>query len=134
MAIGLSFQFSDKPEIFVVCEEVKNIIIFEFDHITPQEKLFGMSRWKQSKKYTEQDLIDEISKCQILCVFHHRLRSQNQRTEKKKNKYDHSETIGAALNRKSRQENWDKLNELKLDPKRFGKCEMCERPVLPGRV
>jgi len=131
---GCRFNFSDKPEIFAVCEEVQNIVIFEFDHITPQEKSFKMSEWVNHHKKTEQDLIDEISKCRILCSFHHHLHSQNQQTEKKKNKSDYSETIGVVQNRKRKRENYDKLTELKLDPERFGKCEMCKRGVLPGEI
>ncbi len=87
-----------------------------------------------STKKTEQDLIDEISKCRILCAFHHRIHSQNQRTEKKKNKSDHSDTYIAVQNRKRTRENCDKVTELKLDPERFGKCEMCKLNVLEGET
>ena len=124
--IGCRFNFSDEPETFIVCENVQNIVIFEFDHITPQEKLFHVSHWYNSKK-TEQELIDEISKCRILCSFHHHIHSQNQRTEKKKNKSDYSNRIATVQLRKRNRENYDKLNELKLD---IGKCEICKRIVL----
>jgi len=118
------FNFSDKPETFLVCENVQNLVIFEFDHL--QEKLFNVSCWGQIRKCTEQDLIDEISKCRILCSFHHRIHSQNQITEKRNNKSDYSETIHAVEILKRVRYNRNKVNELKLG---IGKCEMCERPV-----
>jgi len=128
---GCRFNFSAQPESFAVCDEVENIVIFDFDHL--QEKLFQVSNWvTRSKKYNEQDLIDEISKCRIICSFHHRIHSQNQRTEKSNNKFDYSDSINAMKHRKIRRGKYDKLNELKLDPKKFGKCEICERPVLEG--
>ena len=86
-AAGCRFNFSDKrSETFVVCEEVPNIVIFEFDHLSPEEKSFCVSNWTNNRKYTVKDLIDENAKCRILCRFHHKIHSHIQRTENKKNK------------------------------------------------
>ncbi len=131
---GCRFNFSDKFDSFIVCNEVKNIIIFDFDHI--QEKLFYISQWVDTeyKTYNEEQFIDEISKCRVLCSFHHHIHSQNQRIENNNNKSDYSDNNDAVKCRKKRQENHDKVTELKLNPKKFGKCEICERPVFEGET
>ncbi len=127
---GCRFNFSDQLETFIVCDEVENISIFEFDHV--KEKLFKMSQWDNyHTKYNEQDLVDEIAKCRILCAFHHRIHSQNQRSEKKKNKSDYSDNEHALYRRKKKRKNKEKLQKLKLD---FGKCLLCQNPVLEGET
>ncbi len=135
---GCRFNFSAQSETFLVCAKVENIVIFEFDHLPQKEKLFSVSNWIQySKKYNEHDLITEISKCRILCAFHHKIHSHNQRTEKKIDKSDYSDTNIAVQIRKSRQKKYELVNDLKLfggANKKFGKCEMCERPVLEGET
>ncbi len=78
------FKFSDRLE-------VDNIVIYEFDHL--KEKSFLVSEWLYTAK-CEQELLDEISKCRILCRFHHRIHYQNQIKEKKKTKI-YSETRNA---------------------------------------
>ncbi len=127
---GCRFNFSDEPETFVVCDEVENIVIFEFDHLSQEKKLFPVSQWVNHYKYTEEDLVDEISKCRILCCFHHHLHSLNQQNEKRNNKSDYSKTISAGERRKKVEEKIECLRKLKVDPERFGKCEICKRPVL----
>ena len=121
------FKFSDN---FVVCDQVDNIAIFEFDHLSLDEKSFCVSNWPNNSKYTVEDLIDESAKCRILCRFHHNIHSQNRCNEKKKGRI-YSNSINAIQSRKNRQESEDKLNKLKL---KFGKCEMCERPVLEAET
>ena len=132
---GCLFNFSEKPsEIFVVCEKVKSIVIFEFDHTSPAEKSFQVSNWVHHAKKNEQDLVDEMEKCRIICSFHHYIHTQNQRNEKKKNKSHYSETMRAIRNREYMQEIYERLHNIKLfggANKKFGKCKICERLVLP---
>ena len=132
---GCRFNFSDKllcdeNKTFAVCDEIENMVIFEFDHI--EEKLFCVSEWVYGSR-EEQELLDEMSKCRILCRFHHQIHSNDQRNEKKKNKV-YSDTKDAIRSRKRKRENAKKLKKLKLDTERFGKCVLCEYPVLEGET
>ncbi len=120
------FKFSDR---LVVCDEVDNLVIYEFDHILPNEKSFCVSDWYKTAK-CEQDLCDEIAKCRILCRFHHRIHSQNQHNEKKKKRV-YSEKCKVVQLRKIVRKNKEKLRKLKLD---IGKCETCQRPVLEAET
>ncbi len=121
---GCRFDFSERLETFLVCDEVDNLVIYEFDHL--KEKSFCVSDWyRSSRKYNEQDLLDEISKCRILCRFHHRIHSQNQINEKKKKRV-YSENIWTVQKGNLIKKNKEKLHKLKLD---IGKCETCQRPV-----
>ncbi len=115
------FNFSER---LVVCDEVHNIVIYEFDHL--KEKSFQVGRWLYTTK-CEQDLVDEISKCRILCRFHHQIHSQNQHNEKKKDRV-YSEKHEAVRIGKVIRKNKEKLRKLKLD---IGKCQICQREVLP---
>ncbi len=117
------FKFSDR---LVICDQVGNIVIFDFDHILPKEKSFQVSKWYTTAKYNEQDLVNEISKCRILCRFHHRIHTQNQHNEKKKTRV-YSEKCETVRQGKVIRKNKEKLCKLKLD---IGKCEMCQREVL----
>jgi len=118
---GCRFNFSDN----VVCDEIENMVIFEFDHL--EDKLFCVSDWVNGSR-NEQELVDEIAKCRILCCFHHRLHSEDQRNETKKNQV-YSNSYGTTQLRKLKRKNKENLHELKLDPEFFGKCVLCERPV-----
>ncbi len=120
---GCRFDFSDKLETFVVCDEVDNIVIYEFDHL--KEKSFCVSQWFQTTK-CEQDLCDEIAKCRILCRFHHQIHSQNQHNEKKKKRV-YSEKGKTVQKGKDVRKNKEKLHKFKLN---IGKCQMCQRAVL----
>ncbi len=129
---GCRFNFTHNSDTFVVCDEIENIVIFEFDHL--EEKLFCVSDWcYYPGRYDDQDLVHEIAKCRILCRFHHQIHSENQRNEKKKNEV-YSDANKATRERKNRRENGEKLQKLKLDPERFGKCLLCECPVLKGET
>ncbi len=123
---GCRFDFSDR---LVVCDQVHNLVIFEFDHILPKEKSFLVSNWCATAK-CERDLCDEISKCRIMCRFHHQIHSQNQNNEKKKDRV-YSEKGDAVKRRKLKKKNKENLRKLKLD---IGKCQMCQRPVLEAET
>ncbi len=124
---GCRFDFSDRLETFLVCDEYHNLVIYEFDHILPKEKSFCVSNWyKYSAKYSEQYLYDEIAKCRILCRFHHQIHSKNQHNEKKKTRV-YSEKHEAVRKGKLIKKNKENLCKLKLD---IGKCQICQREVL----
>jgi hypothetical protein len=52
-----------------------NWIIFEWDHIDPTIKSFGLSN---AKAHTVPEILEELSKCQLLCSNCHQLHTYTQ--------------------------------------------------------
>ena len=52
-----------------------NWIIFEWDHIDPTIKSFGLSN---AKRHTVPEILEELSKCQLLCSNCHQLHTYTQ--------------------------------------------------------
>ncbi len=48
--------------------------VMEFDHLDRSEKLFNISQY-QGK--TKVELLDELSKCELVCANCHRIREHN---------------------------------------------------------
>ena len=46
----------------------------DFDHINPTEKLFTIGK-VMSSNYSEQELLAEMAKCEIVCALCHRYRT-----------------------------------------------------------
>lgn len=123
------------------CEEI-DVRCIQFDHINPDCKSFEISKWSHILSLDESSLINEISKCRLLCAFHHNINSARQRKNKQENcsgetgeKYkcfqdkelvllDSSNTKLAK--KKLRMENKIKLSEKKIE---MSKCSMCARVV-----
>ena len=54
---------------------VHNWIIFEWDHIDPTIKSFGLSN---AKSHSVSEILEELSKCQLLCSNCHQLHTYTQ--------------------------------------------------------
>ena len=54
---------------------VDNWIIFEWDHIDPTIKSFGLSN---AKSHSVPEILEELSKCQLLCSNCHQLHTYTQ--------------------------------------------------------
>ncbi len=108
----------------------KEIAIIEFDHLPEYEKTFTISQWPGLRKYNENDLTNEISKCRVLCRFHHKIHSITElRSSTKKKEY--SEIPETVRSRKRKHENRKKIMELKVN---IGECAMCERKVIEAET
>lgn len=51
---------------------------FHFDHIDPSTKIDAISEMIRCKKYSIEDVIDEIKKCRILCLHCHMIHTKTQ--------------------------------------------------------
>ena len=51
-----------------------NLVVLDFDHRDPQSKLFGISNTRSSK-YSWDEFVAEIDKCDVVCANCHRVRS-----------------------------------------------------------
>lgn len=54
---------------------------FEFDHHSPLEKIDKISNMVHLDKYTFEDLLNEITKCRIICRHCHLIHTKNQNDE-----------------------------------------------------
>jgi hypothetical protein len=72
----LTFYKKGKKCVICECKEEK---YFEFDHIDPTSKKSGICGGQVKGKKLEE----ELTKCQILCIWCHRLKSKSE--IKKKN-------------------------------------------------
>ena len=52
---------------------------FEFDHLDPSNKISGICEMTQLYKYTYDEFVAEVAKCQVLCRFCHSLHTRSQR-------------------------------------------------------
>jgi hypothetical protein len=55
---------------------VNNYHAYDFDHRDPSKKKFMMSKIRLQ---SEQSVIEEMEKCDLLCAYHHRIRTQRDR-------------------------------------------------------
>ena len=97
----------------------------EFDHI--ENKRFGMAKWANSVKYTEEDLLLESLKCRPICRFHHKLHSAYQRSlvpQKATSSYQ------VGWKRKRRVTLHSENNKIKRG---IGACVKCGRVVKAGQ-
>ena len=53
------------------CEDW-NVVMFAFDHLNPEQKLFGLSK---AQKYTYEEIDAEIAKCELVCHNCHAFRT-----------------------------------------------------------
>jgi len=66
-----------KNKTCIICGE-PDVRTFEFDHIEPALKSFGISQGiRAGKKWVE--ILEEIKKCRILCANCHKIHTANQR-------------------------------------------------------
>jgi len=49
---------------------------FDFDHRNPDEKKYALSKIRAQ---SEMDVLREMDKCDLLCAYHHRIRTQRDR-------------------------------------------------------
>lgn len=47
----------------------------DFDHLPGTDKVCSVSSFARAGKYSEQELIDEIAKCEVVCSNCHRQRT-----------------------------------------------------------
>ena len=66
------------------CDDITHVC-FAWDHIEPQHKAFNLSK---AHRYTWQEIIDEIAKCELVCHNCHAIRTYlegHNRTERNTN-------------------------------------------------
>ena len=51
---------------------------FEFDHIDPSTKVDKIASMVMYDKYTQEELIEELDKCRLLCAFCHTVHTKRQ--------------------------------------------------------
>lgn len=61
----------------------KNCFVFDFDHIDPKEKWIEISRIIK-KKLSEDEILNEINKCQLLCANCHQKKTLSEVSERVK--------------------------------------------------
>lgn len=54
---------------------INNWVVFEWDHIDPTIKSFGLS---DARRHSVEDIIKELDKCQLLCSNCHQLHTYTQ--------------------------------------------------------
>ncbi len=94
-----------------------DINLLEFDHIDPDKKKYNICQMTGSKK-----LLIEAEKCQLLCIWCHRLRSQEQRNNMSLNQYTPYTPYTVTK---------DFVDGIKLA---IGCCQSCERTVYPDET
>lgn len=72
----------DNKELYLsllggVCVGCSSSSSLEFDHILPELKLFEIS---QRLDYRPESVLDELQKCQLLCIPCHRIKTASERT------------------------------------------------------
>ena len=55
---------------------VDNYHAFDFDHRNPHDKRFSLSKIRNQ---SVKQVLEEMAKCDLLCAFHHRIRTQRDR-------------------------------------------------------
>jgi hypothetical protein len=54
-----------------VCDYDRCIGALHFHHIDPSKKLFGVAEALNNKKYSEEEIMNEVLKCRLLCANYH---------------------------------------------------------------
>jgi hypothetical protein len=67
------------------CGKSYNYYVMDFDHLEPTHKEYTISKMVQDGKCTDQELLDEIAKCEVVCANCHRERTHIQAKERYKN-------------------------------------------------
>lgn len=70
--------------------------MFDFDHLPEFKKIMEISRMRTQSKYSNDDLMAEMNKCQLLCALCHRLTTWK-RWEDQKKKSEPGSTVSVPL-------------------------------------
>ncbi len=108
-----------------ICQE-SDIEILDFDHL--HDKDFMVSDWYSTHRNSGiEGLRNEMKKCQILCCFHHRLKTQEDIEKQMEERKDNLSTQKSAIYQRKRKSILKKLvTEEKL---KIGGCFICFRKL-----